>query len=240
MTRQRIYVFQHIACEDLGTFAPIIVARGFAAHYVRLFAGDAIPDDWPDAGALIFLGGPMSINDEGVYPYLAIEKTMIRQALAAEQPVLGVCLGSQLLAAAAGSHVFPGTRPEVGWEPVSLTTEARQDPLLANLAHLSAVFHWHGETFDLPAGAIRLAASALTLNQAFRLGRTAYGLQFHLEVDATMIESWIREYPRDLGSDMEGAARRIAADTASYASALHAAAGEVMHRFLDLIATRGT
>lgn len=240
MARDRIYVFQHIACEDLGTFAEVLAARGFEAQYVRLFAREAVPVDASHTAALIFLGGPMSVNDEGVYPHLAGEKALIRQALTTAQPLLGVCLGAQLLAAAAGARVFPGTRPEVGWEPVSLTTDGRQDPLLSNLAHLAAVFHWHGETFDLPAGAARLASSALTLNQAFRLGRTAYGLQFHLEVDAAMINSWIREYPRDLGSDMEGAARRITADTASYAPALRVAADDVLRGFLDLVASRAT
>jgi GMP synthase (glutamine-hydrolysing) len=238
MSRERILVFQHIACEHLGTFAPVLAARGFQPQHVRLFAGDSIPSDWPDAGGLIFLGGPMSVNDEGVYSYLAAEKAVIRQALAAEQPTLGVCLGSQLLASATGSRVFPGTRPEIGWEPVSLTTDGRQDPLLSNLGHLAAAFHWHGETFDLPRQSVRLASSALTMNQAFRLGRTAYGLQFHVEIDAAMIDSWIREYPRDLGSDPDGAARRITADTASYLGPLRTAAGEAMNRFLDLVTTR--
>jgi len=235
-THPRVCVFQHIACEDLGTFAEVLAARGFTADYVRLFAGDLVPVDWSNAAALIFLGGPMSVNDEARYPYLAAEKTVIRSALARRTPTLGVCLGAQLIASAAGSRVFPGVRPEVGWAAVSLTMEGRQDPLLAPLADLGAVFHWHGETFDLPQGAVRLAFSALTMNQAFRLGQTTYGLQFHLEVDAAMIEAWIRAYPADLGADAEVTARRITTDAATRAAPLRAAAARAMHCFLDVVA----
>jgi len=238
MAAGRVYVFQHIECETLGTFAEGLVARDFSAVYVRLFAGDAIPDDWRHAAALIFLGGPMSVNDEGRYSYLAAEKALLRDALRQPMPILGVCLGAQLLAAAAGSRVFPGARPEIGWEPISLTMEGRLDPMLSPLAQLAAVFHWHGETFDLPPGATRLAFSALTMNQAFRLGRLAYGLQFHLEVDQAMVDAWVDAYPADLAPDRETAARRITADTALYADVLRAAALDAIARFLDNCAPR--
>lgn len=232
---RRVYVFQHIECEDLGTFAEVLAARGFQFDYVRLFAGSSVPGDWSAAAALIFLGGPMSVNDEGRYAYLAAEKVVIRNALERRMPVLGVCLGAQLIAAAAGSRVFPGARPEIGWAPVSLTMEGRQDALLSSLAQQAEVFHWHGETFDLPRGAVRLAFSALTMNQAFRLGQTAYGLQFHLEVDLPMIQAWMRAYPNDLGADAEATTRRIAGDTATHVVPLRKAAAEAMHRFLDVV-----
>ena len=232
----RVYVFQHVACEDLGTFAQVLTARGFQAHYIRPFAGDQIPEDCSHAAALIFLGGPMSVNDEARYAYLTVEKAVIRSALERRTPTLGVCLGAQLLAAAAGARVFAGVRPEIGWAPVSLTMEGRQDRLLAALAQLPCVFHWHGETFDLPHGAVRLAFSALTMNQAFRLGHAAYGLQFHLEVDAAMIEAWMQAYRQDLGTDPEATARQITSDTPTFAALLHAAATHAMHRFLDIVA----
>jgi GMP synthase (glutamine-hydrolysing) len=235
MADERVYVFQHVACEDLGTFAEVLASRGFHIAYVRLFAGDTIPDDWSEARALVFLGGPMSVNDESTHAYLAPEKIFIRDALARQMPVLGVCLGAQLLAVAAGSRVYPGARPEIGWEPVSLTMEGRQDPVLSPLAQLAAAFHWHGETFDLPRGATRLAFSALTMNQAFRVGRSAYGLQFHLEVDTAMIESWQHAYPNDLGPDPTRTVHRIGADTALYAGPLRVAAAEAMNRFLDVV-----
>jgi GMP synthase (glutamine-hydrolysing) len=229
-----IDVFQHVACEDLGTFAGPLAQRGFAPRYVRLFAGDVIPADWPDARALIFLGGPMSVNDEDRYPYLAAEKAVIRTALERRQPVLGICLGSQLIASATGARVYRGVRPEIGWAPITLTDEGRRDPLLAPLAGLDAVFHWHGETFDLPAGAVRLAFNDVTPNQAFRLG-SAYGLQFHVEVDAAMIEAWMREYPADLGPDAHAVAERISSATRLSAAALRAAGAKVMNAFLDSV-----
>jgi GMP synthase (glutamine-hydrolysing) len=235
MADERVYVFQHIACEDLGSFAEILAERDVHVEYVRLFAGEAIPDDGADASGLIFLGGPMSVNEEGSYSYLAPEKALIRHALAADTPVLGVCLGAQLLAATAGSPVFPGARPEIGWAPVSLTVEGRQDPVLAGIADLAAVFHWHGETFHLPAGSTRLAFSALTMNQAFRLGSCAYGLQFHLEVTPAMIGAWLHAYAHDLGPDAAVIASRVASDTLVFARALRIAAAVALNRFLDLV-----
>ena len=236
MAGARICVSQHVACEDLGTFEDILAGRGFRADYVRLFAGDTVPADWNAACALILLGGPMSVNDESRYDYLAAEKAMIREALRRNTPILGVCLGAQLLANAAGARVFPGARPEIGWEPIALTEAGHQDPLLSGLVQLDAVFHWHGETFDLPPGAVGLARSAVTANQAMRIGQRAYGLQFHVEVDEEMIESWMRAYPNDLAPDAAAAARRITADTARYATALQAAAAATMNRFLDIVA----
>jgi len=235
MSSDRVYVFQHVECEALGTFAERLARRGLRADYVRLFAGESIPVDTAQAAALIFLGGPMSVNDEARYPYLAQEQSLIHDALGAGQPLLGICLGAQLLAAAAGARVFPAARPEIGWEPVSLTMEGRIDAVISPTAHLAAVLHWHGETFDLPQGAVRLAFSALTMNQAFRLGRSAYGLQFHLEVDAAMIDSWTQTYTEDLGADPPAARRHINADTAQYVRPLQLAANEVIDRFLELV-----
>jgi GMP synthase-like glutamine amidotransferase len=232
MTSPHAYVFQHIECEALGTFAEGLAACGVQPQYVRLFAGDRLPDDWRDAAILIFLGGPMSVNDEAASPYLRDEKTILRDAVDAGHPVLGVCLGAQLLAAAAGSRVFPGPRPEIGWEPVSLTLEGRQDPVVSGLTHIPAVFHWHGETFDLPPGATRLAFSGLTMNQAFRIGERAYGLQFHLEVDAAMIDSWVQAYPHDLDGDADTVKQRLRTQTALHAEPLRRAAREAITRFV--------
>src|SRR5690349_15122017 len=127
MPEQTVYVFQHVACEDLGTFAPTLARRGLVARYIRLFAGDPLPADYAQARALIVLGGPMSVNDTATLPWLSAEVEMLRHAVERQQPVLGICLGSQLLAAAAGSRVFPGARPEIGWSPISLTVEGRHD-----------------------------------------------------------------------------------------------------------------
>ena len=236
MPPERVYVFQHVACENLGTFAGVLTRRGYRPEYVRLFAGDSIPDDWSAAAALIVLGGPMSVNDASRLVYLEQEKSMLRQALDQAQPILGICLGAQLLAAAGGSRIFPASRPEVGWGAISLTVEGRQDPVVAPLAEIASVFHWHGETFDLPPRSARLAFSPLTMNQAIRIGSNAYGLQFHLEVDASMIQSWAHEYSQDLGGDPRSGTERMAAETAQHVDALQNAAAAALNRFLDLVA----
>jgi len=146
---------------------------------------------WAAADGLIFMGGPMSVN-EGL-PYLEAELAILRRSLDYDQPVLGVCLGSQLLARAAGARVYANGRKEIGWYDVTLTPAGEMDPLLGELNPRESVFHWHGETFDLPAGAEWLACSDACRNQAFRLGTNAYGLQFHLEVTPAMIEDWQRQ-----------------------------------------------
>lgn len=238
MAERRVHVFQHVACEDLGSFAEVLERRHYQPIYTRFFAGDPVPQDWETGAALVVLGGPMSANDEDSLPYLQSEKRILRQAIRNEHPVLGICLGSQLLAAAGGARVFQGARPEIGWAPISLTLEGRQDPLLRELAALPSAFHWHGETFDLPPGATRLAFSGLTMNQAFRLGTNAYGLQFHVEVDARMIQAWVKEYPNDLGVDARGTIERIAVDSAQYVKALRSGAAELLGRFLDLVERR--
>jgi GMP synthase (glutamine-hydrolysing) len=126
------------------------------------------------------------------------EVAAIRKALDARLPILGICLGSQLLAKAAGSQVFRGAQPEVGWAPVQLTTSGSQDPLFEGLPNSFTAFHWHGDTFTLPEGSERLASSDLYRNQAFRLGSNAYGLQFHLEVTREMAKDWMQKYAREL------------------------------------------
>jgi GMP synthase-like glutamine amidotransferase len=143
------------------------------------------------AAGLIFMGGPMSANDD--FAYLRQELEIIRQAVDRGQPVLGVCLGSQLLAKALGARVYRNAAKEIGWFDVHLTDAGGRDPVLSGLDPTETVFHWHGETFDLPDGAVGLAYSRLTRHQAFRVGPNAYGLQFHLEVTPEMISDWCRQ-----------------------------------------------
>ncbi len=148
-----------------------------------------LPEE-PAAG-LIFLGGPMSANDD--YGYLRQEIRLIERAVQAGTPVLGICLGAQLLARALGAPVYRNRVKEIGWFPVTWTPATRDDPLLAGLSGQDSVFHWHGETFDLPAGSAWLASSERCRNQGFRFGDNAWGLQFHLEVTPDMIDAWCRE-----------------------------------------------
>jgi GMP synthase (glutamine-hydrolysing) len=200
-----------------------------------------LPLDWLSAGALVVLGGSMSVHDTASHPFLAEEVEMLRSALREGFPVLGICLGAQLLAMASGAEVFPGPSPELGWAEMSLTTEGRQDPVLAGVGDECPVFHWHGDTFSLPSGGVRLASSALTLNQAFRVGRFAYGFQFHLEVEHSMIEEWVRLHGASRGGkDDDGLfLGNIEADTVRLLPSLRETGKAAFGRFLDLAEGRG-
>ena len=173
----RIRVFQHVPFEGLGALEPALQNRGCAIDYVRFFADDPLPAP-ADVDFLVAMGGPMSVNDEAALPWLAAEKEFIRRHAAAGKPFLGICLGAQLLASALGARVFPNRDKEIGWFPIE-GVPAR-DPAVFRFPATAAVFHWHGETFDLPPGAVHLARSRACENQAFQIGR-AIGLQFHLE-----------------------------------------------------------
>ena len=183
----RVLAFRHVPFEGAGRIEPVLRARGIDLDYVDLYAPDAGVPDPAGYSGLIFLGGPMSVNDP--LPYLRVEEQIIRDAVARKLPILGVCLGAQLIAHAMGASVFSNAGSEIGWFDLRFTTAAAGDPLFCGLA-CETVFHWHGETFDLPAGAELLASSDRCRNQAFRLGDRVYGLQFHLEVTPSMIADW--------------------------------------------------
>jgi GMP synthase (glutamine-hydrolysing) len=185
----RALALQHIACEPPGVYEDVLRERGAAIHRVELDQGEALPD-WREFDLIVAMGGPMSVNDEAENPWLADEKRLIAEAVRARVPFFGACLGVQLLAASLGARVYPGPKPEIGLLSVSLTEAALGDPLFAGLPRELLTFQWHGDAFDLPAGAELLATSPLYRNQAFRWGRSAYGVQFHLEVSAEMAREW--------------------------------------------------
>ena len=187
-----VLAFRHVPFEGLGHIQPVLENRGITVQCVDLYRGESsidgrLPDPKAAAG-LIVMGGPMSANDG--LPFVEREIAILREALERRQPVLGVCLGAQLLARAAGARVYANARKEIGWYDVFLTPAGTADPLLDRLHGNQTVFHWHGETFDLPPAATWLAYSEACRHQAFRLGSNAYGLQFHLEVTPAMIADW--------------------------------------------------
>jgi GMP synthase-like glutamine amidotransferase len=189
----RAVCLKHVPFEGPGAFATALTDRGVGLeHYV--VPQDGLPKDPGDL--LIVMGGPMSVNDPD--GWIAEETAFIRSALLAGTPVIGVCLGSQFMAKALGATVRPGRALEIGMTPVRLTPEAASDPVFNALPASFDVFEWHGEVFDLPNGCLPLAGSAVAPLQAFRYGDRAYGLLFHLEMDANGIDALCRECGPDL------------------------------------------
>ena len=176
----RIHYVQHVLFEGLGSIAAWAANRGDSVTVSHLYQGDALPAlDAVDL--LVIMGGPMSVNDESEFPFLVSEKRFIADAVQAEKRVLGICLGSQLIAAALGQHVYRNAQKEIGWFPIELTDAGRNSRFFANMPSGSEVFHWHGETFDLPDGAEWLAQSEACRYQAFSYHDHVIGLQFHFE-----------------------------------------------------------
>jgi GMP synthase (glutamine-hydrolysing) len=186
----RILVFRHAAFEELGTLRPTLESRGFRVESVQLYEPGAQVPDIADAAGLVFMGGPMCANDD--LPFLHSEVELIRGAAGRGQPVLGICLGAQLIAKALGVRVPRSPKPEIGWFHVDLTDAGRLDPVFANMGDPVAVFHWHQDMFEVPPGAELLATAPGCPNQAFRSGRNIYGFQFHPEMTPAMIEDWQR------------------------------------------------
>jgi len=202
--RPTLLVIQHVPWE--GPHRILDACGSLAEHAVKPLAGQALPDHDDVAGAVI-MGGPMSVDDTERHPALATEREWLAEALCREMPLLGICLGAQLLARALGAEVRPGERPELGFSPVEILDP--EDPILGTLAPSTTVLHWHGDVFDLPDGTQHLARSAQTEAQAFRKGN-AWGVLFHPEADYALLEAWlavpemVREAGRVLGD--EGAA----------------------------------
>jgi GMP synthase (glutamine-hydrolysing) len=176
----KIHYLQHVPFEGLASIEPWAKSKGHSLSATRFYNNEPLPNvediDW-----LIIMGGPMNIYEESKYPWLAQEKRFIEQAIENEKIILGICLGSQLIADALGAKVFPNQDKEIGWFPIELTSEEQTPQVFNFLPNQFTVFHWHGDTFDLPDGATRIAKSEGCENQAFAYGERVIGLQFHLE-----------------------------------------------------------
>jgi GMP synthase-like glutamine amidotransferase len=207
-----VLVLQHIACEPPGVYEDVLREQDAALTRIEVDAGDELPA-WREFDAIVAMGGPMSANDDADLPWLRDEKAFVAASVRAGIPFWGVCLGVQLLAASLGARVYAGDEPEVGVLPVELTDEGKRDPVFSALPPSVPALQWHGDTFDLPEGAVRLAGSDAYPNQAFRY-ENAYGVQFHLEVSRAMAREWM--------------------DVPEYASALERTiGGETMLRVVD-------
>ena len=198
----KIYVLQHHPVENLGTIADALEGAALAWQYVRVNEGQPVPHDMKGAGGLIVMGGPMGVYQTDRYPWLRDEMALINDSIKRNLPVLGICLGAQILAAALGAKVERNAKgKEIGWHPIKLEDAAKEDRLCRNLPDTLTPFHWHGDIFALPEGAVSLAKSEKTPCQMFRYGDKAYGIQFHFEVTrdavAAMAEAFAKELDRE-------------------------------------------
>ncbi|MEI8011923.1 MAG: gamma-glutamyl-gamma-aminobutyrate hydrolase family protein [Candidatus Omnitrophota bacterium] len=184
----KVHVLQHVAFEDIGSIASWLDARKAVVSYTRFFNGEVLPEI-AALDLVIVMGGPMSVNDEVRLPWLKQEKEFIRAVMKAGIPLLGICLGAQLIASASGARVYGHSYKEIGW--FSIIAQQGNPPENFIFPPASLVFHWHGETFDLPPGAVRLARSEVCVNQAFQIGRKVMGLQFHLEMTPPHVDKMI-------------------------------------------------
>jgi len=183
-----LLVLQHIACEPPAAYEDELLAWGAQLDRIMIDQGDPLPD-WRGYAGIVAMGGPMGAYEDDRFPWLVAERRLIAEAVRAGTPYWGVCLGVQLLAASLGARVYPGPAAEVGVLPVFATPQAATDPVGAHLPATFRALQWHGDTFELPAGAVALARSDAYEHQAFVVDR-AYGLQFHLEVDAALAAEW--------------------------------------------------
>ncbi len=225
-----VCVLQHIYCETPGTISDCLLSAGIDMHFVRTFERNPIPSSLDTQAGLIVMGGPMSVYDHEQFPFLLEEQRLIEKALKDDKPVLGVCLGSQLLAATLGAEVKSGAQKEIGWYPVTLAESAAIDALWKELPARFTAYHWHGDVFDLPQGAVSLASSELTPCQGFRYGANAYGFLFHMEVTEKIIKNMVAEFQDELEEQCI-TADSIIQKTRDYLSELQTVGGKVFQRW---------
>ena len=231
---QSVWVLQHTPSETLGTIGDVLRGHQIGFDYIETHVGQPVPGEMADKAGLIVMGGPMGVYEQVRYPFLLDERRLIESALAMGRPVLGVCLGSQLLAAVLGSEVKKGERKELGWYPVTLSNLAAQDPLFAGIEPEFWPFHWHGDVFSLPRHAVGLASSQQTPCQAFRYGKNAHGILFHLEVTQGQIQQMLLDFAEEL-REAGGEATEITEQTYGHLPQLRKIASEVFDRWASAL-----
>jgi GMP synthase (glutamine-hydrolysing) len=236
----RVLVLQHVAAEPLGLLDPMLRRRGHRIRYVNFARNPEARPRLERYQALIVLGGPMQVGQSRRYPHLTTECRLIESALEGDKPMLGICLGAQLLAHVEGASVGPSPRPEIGWYRISPEPATGHDPALCPLSEPTPIFQWHHWGFDCPSGAVSLATHPDSGCQAFRAGKQAWGFQFHLELDGRLIERWLR-LPFYL-DDLAGSGLGLTAGTIRRATPEHLPrslelAEAVFGRWLDRLET---
>jgi GMP synthase (glutamine-hydrolysing) len=230
-------IIKHNSSEGAGLFEKILKEKGWDQDILPLYTGKELPDSVDSYDLILIMGGPMSANDEARYPFLKKELPFIRQGLKLGKPVMGICLGAQLMAKSLGAMVYPGPYKEIGWYFLNQTPSAKSDPLFSLLDSCFLVFQWHGETFDLPNGGICLAGNEAYPSQAFRFGEWAYGLQFHFEVTESMIKTWLGHWGEEIkkAKPQPLTAQDIVRDSRVYLERLQKQVRVFFGRYLELI-----
>ena len=234
---RKLLVFQHAASEPLGVLDPMLRRWGFRIRYANFARDPALQLELSRYNGLVVLGGPMNVDQAAAYPHLLTEIAAIREALRLGMPVLGICLGAQLLAAALGARVRPNPVREIGWYRLQPVLQANQDRLFRQFDGSQHVFQWHAYTFDLPPGAVHLASTESCEQQAFRFGERAYGLQFHLEADEPLIQRWLAvpAYRAELEAEAGAeSVARVLRDTQGHVASALKLSERVFHAFIEL------
>ncbi len=204
-----VLIVKHVVNEGAGIIGDFLKRKGYEFTTVDLEKGDRLPASFSSFEAVIVMGGPMGVYEEDKYPFLVEEDRLIKEAVSNDIPFLGVCLGSQLLAKACGAKVRSGACTEIGYFDIDLTPEGKRDPLFSGIPSSIKVFQWHNDTFDVPEGEALLATAEKCRNQAIRVGKRAYGLQFHIESTPEMVKTWLGEDLSSLNDYLRSRAEKI-------------------------------
>lgn len=237
--KRKLLICQHVPFELLGTLNPLLKKAGFRLKYVNFGRDPFLKPNLDGYSGVVLLGGPMNVDQEDQYPHLATEVTLIQEAIKRDLPVLGICLGAQLVAKALGAKVSQNPMKEIGWYDVKVTDEGLKDPVFAHFKKSEKIFQWHGDTFDIPEAAVRLASTDTCPNQAFRYKNNVYGFQFHMEVDQKLIKRWLRQpaYKKEV-QELEAKGqtniKKILIETQAYVDELEALSKQSFSKYIDL------
>ena len=229
-----ILIIKHIDIEGPGTLGDFLESQGEAFRIVELGAGEKLPADPAALKAVVVLGGPMNVDEEDRFPFLKPENDFIRKVLKTGVPYLGLCLGSQLLAKAAGARVVKSPVKEIGWYQVQLTDAGKQDPLFNGFREDDPIYHWHGDMFQIPSNGHLLARAQGCPHQALKVGKNAYGLQFHVEITDRSIKEWCDEYCETDLPGRSGHAISMMKDYWKYKADFDAQAQRLYRNFLGI------